>query len=175
VTVAAVTVVVGGIATSAAAGGVVGIPRVRSDMPSIAAAIQEARERSATFGRLIETVDGTDGLVYIESGTCGHGVRACLALSVKVAGPYRMLRILVDPRQANCDLMASIGHELQHAAEVLSDPGITTNPAIFFFFHHRGSLEQGRFETSAAIQAGMDVKADMQRHGKCRHLMKPAA
>src|SRR5262249_2771937 len=137
-------------------------------VPSIAAAIQEATERSVTLRRLIETLDGTDGLVYVERGKCGHGVRACLAISVKVAGPHRILRILVDPRKANCDLMASIGHELQHAVEVLSDPAITTSRALFFFFHRRGSFEEGRFETSAAIQAGLEISAEMKKHGKCR-------
>ena len=162
-------VVVGSIAAPATAADGTRLSRVRSDIPSTAAAIREATQRSAMFRRLIETVDSTDGLVYVESGQCGHGVQACLALSVKVAGPHRILRILVDPRKAHCELVASIGHELQHAVEVLSDPAITTNQAIFFFFHRRGSFEEGRFETSAAIQAGLDVKADMQRQGQCRH------
>ena len=64
--------------------------------------------------------------------------------------------------------MTSIGHELQHAVEVLSDPAITTNRAIFFFFHRLGSIERGRFETTAAIRAGLRVGADMHEHGGCR-------
>ncbi len=172
---AVMMVVVGSIVAPATAADGARLPRVRSDIPSTAAAIREATERSAIFRRLTETLDGTDGLVYVERGQCGHGVQACLALSVKVAGPHRVLRILVCPRKTKCELVASIGHELQHAVEVLSDPAITTNPAIFFFFHRRGSFEEGRFQTSAAIQAGLDVKADMQRQGGCRHLMRPAA
>ena len=44
-----------------------------------------------------------------------------MAMTVTLAGPYRILRIVVDPRQADCDqaLMASICYELWHAIEVL--------------------------------------------------------
>jgi hypothetical protein len=74
------------------------VQRVRSESPAIAAAIQAAAARSETLRRLIEAINATDGLVYVEEGKCGHSVRACLALSIKVAGPHRLLRIVVDTR-----------------------------------------------------------------------------
>jgi hypothetical protein len=65
--------------------------------------------------------------------------------------------------------MGSIGHELQHAAEVLADPSITDNRKLFFFFHRQGpGGEDGRFETSAAIQAGIDIRAELRAHGDCQ-------
>jgi hypothetical protein len=72
----------------------------------------------------------------IENGQCGHGLRACLTLTVRVAGRHRLLRIPVDPRKGSCDLMTSVGHELQHANEALSDSAITTNRAVFLFHEH---------------------------------------
>src|SRR5262245_19741675 len=63
------------------------LPRVRSRSPSIAAIIREGSARSMTFRRLVERVDATDGLVYVDQGRCGHGVRACLLLAMVVAGP----------------------------------------------------------------------------------------
>jgi hypothetical protein len=57
-------------------------PRVRSAHPTIASLLTEGQARSATFRRLVEAIDASDGIVYIEDGTCGHGVRACLLLSV---------------------------------------------------------------------------------------------
>jgi hypothetical protein len=101
------------------------MPRVRSENPFIAAAIASAVERSLTFEQLLASIQGTDGLVYVEEGLCGHGVRACLSLSIKMAGPFRLLRIRVDRRGSECALISSIGHELQHAIEVLSDPHVT--------------------------------------------------
>ena len=58
--------------------------------------------------------------------------------------------------------MASIGHELQHAVEALSEAGVRTNALIYAFFERlsgspsaRGQLE---FETEAAVKAGDAVR-----------------
>ena len=64
---------------------------------------------------LMATIDGTDGIVYVDEGKCSHSVRACLVLSVRVAGPHRILRILVDTNRDRDGLMGAIGHELRHA------------------------------------------------------------
>jgi hypothetical protein len=130
---------------------------VRSDNPSISAVIRDGTIRSATFRQLVDTIDGSDGLVYIEQGKCGHSVRACLLMSVKIAGPYRILRVLVSNTKPDCDLMASIGHELRHAVEALGNPRVRSNPAIYSFFQQEGPTDSGRFETQAAVHAGLDV------------------
>jgi hypothetical protein len=148
---------------SAADTTVPGIPRIRANEdPAIAALLLEAPKRSATFRRLVDTIDATDGIVYIQDGNCNHGVRACLTLTVRVAGPNRILRIVVDTRRDHDELLASIGHELQHAAEALSDPHVTNNRTIYFFFDRIGSSHSGRFETRAAIQAGLEVRAELR-------------
>src|SRR3989442_847725 len=65
------------------------MPRVRSDSPVIVELIRQATERSTTFKGLVATIDHTDGIVYVVLGACGHGVRACLVLTVAATGPYR--------------------------------------------------------------------------------------
>ena len=141
--------------------------RVRSNGdPAVTTLLHDAVERSATFRRLVETINGTDGLIYIEPGTCGPGFHACLLMSVTVAGPNRVLHIHVDPRRDPLAVMASIGHELQHAVEALSEAGVRTNALIYAFFERlsgspsaRGQLE---FETDAAVKAGEAVRNDIQ-------------
>jgi hypothetical protein len=155
---AVVTASVVGIPHRASASGAPTIPRVRDNGdPSIARLIQEATERSATFRHLVDTIDATDGIVYVEQGTCGHHVRACLVLTVRAAGPNRLLRILVDIHRSHGDLLASIGHELQHAVEVLSNPRVTDTRSTYFLFDRIGQIGEDRFETLAAIHAGLDV------------------
>jgi hypothetical protein len=143
--------------------------RVRSNNPSIAAIIQDATDRSTLFRRLIETINATDGLVYVDEGKCRHSVSACLVLSVKMAGPYRLLRILVDPHKydRDCERMAAIGHELRHAIEVLSEPNVRDYPAVQSFFDRVGPTGggEGRFETPAAMRTGLDVLAEACAHG----------
>jgi len=135
--------------------------RVRSNSLALAAVIDDATVRAPLFRRLRKTIDATDGLVYVDDGICGHGVSACLSLSVRVAGPFRLLRISVDTHKRDnpCDLMASIGHELWHAIELLSEPNVRDYHAAFSFFDREGPTdrEKGRFETPAAIRTGLDV------------------
>ena len=138
--------------------------RVRAEDPRFSAAITRGAERSATFRRLVEAVNTTDGLVYVIEGICGQGVRACLHMSLELAGDNRLLRILVNPRRAaGCELIASIGHELQHALEALSNPNIKTSFALSSYFHLIGPEGPRRFETEAATQAGLAVAKEACR------------
>jgi hypothetical protein len=102
--------------------------RVRSTGDTaVTTLLHDAFERSATFQQLVETINGTDGLVYVEPGTCGPGFHACLLMSVTLAGPNRVLHIRVDTHQNPLAVKSSMGHELQHAIEALSEPGVRTN------------------------------------------------
>jgi hypothetical protein len=86
-------------------------------------------------------------------------MESCIA-----AGPNRILRVVVDIRKADWDLMGSIGHELRHAVEVLADPSVTSNAAMYFFYARtalRGS--KSSFETKAAVQAGNTVRDEVRR------------
>ncbi len=139
------------------------IMRVRTDSPALATLIQEATERSTTFRGLVETINASDGIVYVNEGRCGHGVRACLA-TVTAAGPNRVLHVKVDTRKADWDLMGSIGHELRHAVEVLGAPTVTSNAAMYFFYSRisrRGTASA--FETAAAVEAGHAVRSEVRR------------
>jgi hypothetical protein len=143
------------------------IVRVRSESPEVAAVIRRASETSGTFRGLMATIDGTDGLIYVDWGKCGQGVRACLMLHVQVAGPFRVLHVRIENRKLDCHLMASIGHELQHVIEILSDPHVTDSVSAYFFYDRiapRGTKDDSaRFETESAQRAGLAI-----RHEACR-------
>lgn len=140
------------------------VARVRSENPVIAAAIARGTEQSPTFKRLIDYIGTTDGLVYVAEGRCGQGVRACLHMSIELAGPFRLLRVLVNSRRApGCELIGSIGHELQHTVEALSNPRITSGFELSFFFRQLGPEGSRRFETPEAIDAGVTVEREVCR------------
>jgi hypothetical protein len=136
--------------------------RVRGGSPRIAALIIEAAAHSDTFRRLIDQIGKTDGIVLIREGRCGLGVRACLLHAMTIAGPNRMLFILVDARASDYDLMGSIGHELQHAVEVLSNRQVRTGRAMLLLFKRICNFCGGQFETDAAIKAGDAVRAELR-------------
>ena len=141
-------------------------PRVRSSHAYLRAMIGEAALRSQTFRGLVAAIEATDGIVYVEHGPCMKSVHACLILDVTAAGRYRILRIMVDARQPDWDVMASIGHELRHALEVLEDRSIVNNSSMFFFYAQTRDSKDRPFETRAATDAGVAVRREVGSFAK---------
>src|ERR1700722_3969012 len=79
------------------------IAHIRASNPAIARLIREATEQSATFRRIVVALEATDGIVYVEDGQCGHGVRACLKIWMQAGGPHRFLRVILDRRKYDSD------------------------------------------------------------------------
>ena len=140
--------------------------RVRSSDSAIAAFIELAATRSLTFRKLVTLIQGSDGIVYVESGKCGHGTRACLKVWMCTSGANRFLRVTVDRRKADSDVdfMGSIGHELQHTVEALSEPATLDSIGLYNFFNRVAPTSLNRFETTAAIDAGDKVRDELRRH-----------
>jgi hypothetical protein len=151
-----------GLAQSAAGNDDPPIARVRSTDASLAALIDRATEHSATFQRLQVSIERSHGIVYVEAGTCGHGVRACLLMWMKTVGPDRFLRITIDrlKNQSDAEVMGLIGHELQHAVEGLSESGVTDGVSLYNFFRRFAPTDNGRFETTDAIHTGDAVQQE---------------
>jgi hypothetical protein len=143
-------------------------PRVRSSHAYLRAMIDQALARSSTFRRIVAAIEATDGIVYVEHGDCKHGVRACLVLDVTAAAGYRILRIIVDARQPDWDVMASIGHELRHALEVLEDPGLVDTPGVYLFYAQAHQEKDRPFETRAAVDAGSAVRNEVSAFARGR-------
>jgi len=139
------------------------IVRVRSSDPALSALIERAAGHSATFQRLLTTIQGSNGIVYVEMGTCDHGLTACLKIWMKTVGPNRYLRVYVDRRkiQTDVDVMGAMGHELQHVVEALSESGVTDTVGLFNFFDRYASRDSGWFETTDAIHAGDKIHDEL--------------
>lgn len=143
------------------------MPRVRSENPMIARLIVDAPEASVTFRRLVAAIDATNGIVYVESGHCRHGARACLTHSIQKSGPHRILHVVVNTRRDREGLIGAIGHELQHAMEVLSEPGITTTQEMFFrLFGGMSMSTTGRFCSKEAEEAGIQIEHELRTRAK---------
>jgi hypothetical protein len=140
------------------------ISHVRSTDGAISAYIDLAATRSMTFRKLVAAIEVSDGIVYVEPGTCGHGTRACLKVWMGASGANRFLRVIVDRRKADSDtdFMGSIGHELQHTVEALSEPATISSVDLYNFFSRIALTSMSRFETTAAVSAGDAVRAELR-------------
>jgi hypothetical protein len=152
--------------SAAAAGDDPPIARVRSSDASLAALIDRAAAHSATFQRLLASVERSNGIVYVEVGKCKHGVRACLQMWMQTVGPNRFLRVVIARQKGDSDVevMGLIGHELQHAVEALSEAGVTDGVSLYNFFGRFAPTENSRFETTAALDAGDSIQEELRRH-----------
>jgi hypothetical protein len=137
--------------------------RVRGADPIVTAMIVEATRSSPTFRRLVAAIDRTDGLVYAVRGRCPDGIRACLPHALTIAGTNRLLTIVIDDRRLGIDAEAALGHELQHALEVLTDPTVQTSAAIYRLYDRHAMRVGNRFETADAVAAGVAVRAELTR------------
>jgi len=144
--------------------------RVRSEYPLIAAAIATAAEHSPAFRAMVEAVEKTNGIVYVRVGTCRRGLRACLT-NVHSAPSVRFVHVAVDTRKAvDCELMGVIGHELQHALEVLGNPKIVDDQSLQHFYMREGATgDDNRLETESADHAGLQVEKELHARSMCRH------
>ena len=152
---------------------------VRSSNSSLIALIVRATQQSTTFRGLVDTINASDGIVYVEEGRCRYS-RACL-IGVSTAGEYRMLWVTIDTRRVDSELIASIGHELQHAIEILSNPDVRDTAAMYIFysrFARRVGTGRGAFETAAATKVGNAVREEIRAfesltgssgRERCRH------
>jgi hypothetical protein len=130
------------------------MPRVRSHNPIIVSLIRQAAERSKTFRGLIETINTSKGIVYVDEGPCGrHSVKSCVE-AVTRAAAHRILWVKVDTHNVDRELMGLIGHELYHATEILGDPTVVDTASMYFLYERIGRQRtRTAFETQAAVKA----------------------
>ena len=141
------------------------VPRVRSTSAKLSALIGDGAARSQTFANLITAIEATDGIVYVEEGKCPRGVAACLEWRVTLADAYRILFVRIASNRAAIEVIASIGHELQHALEVLQNRSLRCNSDIVLFYHTPGTIRgvPRAVETPAATTAGDTVFRELRR------------
>jgi hypothetical protein len=150
-----------------AAAGTEPAARVRSTNATILELLKEGAERSATFGSLIDAIDHSTGIVYVEFGYCAFGhLNGCLLPFIAVSHGDRYLRILVTPdknRRSHDQLLALLAHEMRHALEVLEHKEVVDVATMEAMYERIGTplIGQKGYETSAARAAGDAVRAEL--------------
>jgi hypothetical protein len=88
--------------------------------PTLATLVSEGHTRSMTFRDLIDRIERSDWVVFVQAGRCPD--RAAIGCLLHVVGTFdgrRYVRLLVNPHGRHPDQVITIlAHELQHALEV---------------------------------------------------------
>lgn len=129
-TTAALLVCLAACARDATAGDVPGLfTRVRSTERFMISLIREGYDRSSTFRSLVDTLQQSNVIVYVQPAVCAGGrIRSCLT-SVNGSPAERHIRINVDTRTSHNALIGTIAHELQHAVEIAEHADVFDAPA----------------------------------------------
>jgi hypothetical protein len=141
------------------------IQHVRSSEPWILALINAGLARSATFRQLVDTLNESDAIVYIETQATRESrqvhresLDAYLIHHVVDQGGHRYLRIGLGARGAEKRLISILAHELQHAVEIARAPEVRDDRKLQDFFS-RASLS---FNCAGMCYETQDAK-DIQR------------
>jgi hypothetical protein len=133
-------------------------PRLRITDPQLQALLQRGVEQSPSLRALIDRLDRTDVVVYVQCARLRSGIDGQLTFVSAAAGlRYVIVQIawqLPPPRR-----IATIGHELQHALEVAAHPAIVDQPSMKEAYgrigYERERISRGAaFNTAAAVHAG---------------------
>jgi hypothetical protein len=132
---------------------------VRAGDPKIVALFNAGMSRSLTFRQLVELLDRSDVIVYVEPQLTRQALGGYLAHNIGIGGAYRYLHVAVDVHGTERRLVPLLAHELQHAVEVAADTRARDARSVELLFE-RLAVQFGCGGTSCSeTQAAKDVEA----------------
>ena len=143
--------------------------RVRSDDRYVIALIRKGYDGSVAFRELVDTIQRSNVIVFVQPGLCAGGrIRSCL---IAVAGSEhdRHIRIRLDPQHTvENGLIAAAAHELQHAVELVEHPDVVDGGTLQALYRRIASGRCGQglseeCETERALLTERTVFRELQR------------
>lgn len=149
---------------------------VRASDAKIENLIREGCSKSATFLGLFRELQSSDWVVFVQSGSCPiPGIRGCLLHRVGTFQHQRYLRIIITrTAPSDAEAIGTIGHELQHAVEVVRHRQVTDASSIRDLYRRIGYVtkrtQMGEiYETAAALRAGAAVLEQLRARRPKEH------
>lgn len=139
---------------------------VRATEPRVLALIDAGVSRSATFRRLVATLNDSDVIVYIERKLKRQALGGYLAHNIVAQGEYRYLHIAVEISGSQRRLVSLLAHELQHAVEVAQTPDVRDPASLERMFSHLAIKFGCGGTTCYETQAAKDVEDIVSREWK---------
>lgn len=124
--------------------------------------LERGARRSYTFARLLDTLERSDVIVYVETLATMPNSLAGRMLFAGSAHGQRYVRIQIAPAPDD-DMAAVLGHELQHAIEIAEAPEVHDDTAMAALYKRIGqsSGDAWHFDTIAARETGRTVKGEL--------------
>jgi hypothetical protein len=135
------------------------LTRVRSTEHAMSERIRAGVSRSPTFRHLVQTLERSDLIVYVEPSSSVDGGYLRFAT---VAGQSRWVQVVVNPKRPINQILAMIGHELQHAIEISEAPSVVDEATMAGLYRRIGVKSCGNparacYETRDAQVTGATI------------------
>lgn len=140
---------------------------LRVDDPLLVAAVDRGARGSATFKALLDRLEASDLIVYMmRTPANGLSPRGRTQFVVR-AGSRRFVRVTIRTDHAARSIVALVGHELQHVAELAEEPRVVDANSYLELYRRIGYAScEGIcpcFDTQAAVDAGYAVLSELGR------------
>jgi hypothetical protein len=135
---------------------------VRAMQKDAEALIAQGMAQSATFRRLVNQLERSDVIVYVD---LRPDMRESIGGSLRFlarSATHRFLRVQVNRAEAPLWRVALLGHELQHAVEV-AEAGDVSSAEDLRALYHRIGVRTGldAYDSMAAREAGYTVRDEL--------------
>jgi hypothetical protein len=144
---------------------------VRAVSEKAASLLEQGSARSATFRRLVGILEQSDVIVQIDTGYLrGPGQLTFVAATAAA----RYVRITMKVPAVDDDLLPLLAHELQHAVEIASAPGIIGQQTLQAFYRNHGLVgPDGTACTRAAQEVAVIVGREIVRGSASQSQREP--
>jgi hypothetical protein len=137
-------------------------PHVRGVTAEMNRVIEQGTRRSPTFRSLVEALNRSDVIVYLESTKNLPLNLDGRLVFLTSAGGVRYLHVQVAKGLGFNEVIAIAGHELQHAVEVATHAEVHDSASLAVLYERIGIREvHNRYDTQAAQLAGKRVRAEL--------------
>jgi hypothetical protein len=145
----------------------IALTRIRIVHSRVADLFQRGYAQSATFRGIVDAIESSDGLVFVETRRCPKGFASCLHLGARRES-LRFLWIDINPLQPGDAIVRQLAHELQHAVEILRDPRVVDRDSLVSLYRRIGFRSCAAdanecWETAYALAIGDAAAREVRR------------
>ena len=140
------------------------VPRIRVESRRLRTELAHVIDRSPTLREIVGQIEQSNVIAYV---MCEHFASVTLEgrTAWASAGPEaRYVRVQIDCMLPKQRLVAILGHELQHVAEIAAAPDVVDTRTFARLFrsigYSCGGRSSERFETEKALNAGERVRQE---------------
>jgi len=131
--------------------------RLRPQGDRVAHWLREAQRRSPTVRRLVERIEQSDVIVYLDINRgLAPNVAACLTWMAATSS-RRIVRASFRMNLGANDAIAMVAHELQHVVEIIDHPEVRSTETLLDLYTrigHATGTDGLRWDTADAVALG---------------------